>query len=153
MQEKTDPVGVASPPQCVRDRDQVIVVDPDEIVTLDDFLKLGRKVIVDPEIPAEVPERKLGEVEPIVQYRPQHPIGETVIVFLIIMLSQIGDDVFDVLVLDGSHSQLVLRSNLPAPSKPHATVVLQRRPQRHFEPAGALGAIAGGNRNTIGYDR
>jgi hypothetical protein len=69
------------------------------------------------------------------------------------MFSQIGNDVFDVLVFDGSRSELVSRSDFPAPAEPHAAVVLQRRPQRHLKPAGALGAIAGGNRNTIGYDR
>src|SRR5262249_47378338 len=65
----------------------------------------------------------------------------------------IGDDVFDVLVLDGSRSELVLRSDFSAPSEPHASVVLQRRPQRHLEPAGARRAIPGGNRNPIGDDR
>jgi hypothetical protein len=68
------------------------------------------------------------------------------------MFSEIGNDVFDVLVLDGARSQLVLRSDFPTPAKPHAAVVLQRRPQRHLKPASALSAIAGGNRNTIGYD-
>jgi len=152
VEEKPDPVGMASPPQGVGDRDQVIVVDPDQIVIRDDFLEFGRKVIVDPEISAEVPPRKLGEVQPIMQDRPQHPIGETVIVFLKLVFSQVGDDVFDVLVLDGSRSELVLRSDFPAPAKPHASVVLQRRPQRNLKPAGARRAIPGGNRNTIGYD-
>src|SRR5262249_20707653 len=109
-------------------------------------------VIVDPEISGEVTSRKLGEVEPIMQNRPQHPIGEPVIVFLIVMLSQIGDDVFDVLMFDGPRSELVSHSDFAAPSEPHAAVVLQRRPQRHPKPAGALGAIAGGNRDPIGYD-
>src|SRR5712692_4918249 len=153
MQEKPDPVGMAPPPQRVRDRDQMIIMDPDQIVMRDDFFEFGRKVIIDAEISAEVAPRKLGEVQPIMQNRPQHPIGEPVIVFLIIMFSQVGDDVFDVLVLDGSRSQLLSRSDFSAPSEPHASVVLQRRPQRHLKPAGALGAIAGGNRNPIGYDR
>jgi hypothetical protein len=153
VQEESDPVGMAAPPQGIRDRDQVIVVDPDKIVILDDFLQFGRKVIVDPEISAEVSPRKLGEVQPIMQDRPQHPVGEPIIVFLIVMFSQVGDDVFDILVFDGSRSKLVLCSDFPAPAEPHASVVLQCRPQRHLKPAGALGAIASGDRNTIGYDR
>src|SRR2546427_9386923 len=128
-------------------------MDPDQIVILDNFFEFGRKVIVDPEISGEVAPRKLGEVQSIMQNRPQHPIGEPVIVFLIIMFGQIGDDVFDVLVFDGSRSELVSRPDFSAPSEPHASVVLQRWPQRHLKPAGALGAIAGGNRNPIGYDR
>ena len=124
MQEKPDPIGMASPPQRVRNRDEVIVVDPDQIIIFDDFLEFCRKMIIDPEIPAEIPKRKLGKVKPIMQYRPQHPIGEPVIVFLIVVLGQICDDVFDVLVFDGTRSELVLRPNLSAPSKPHAAVVL-----------------------------
>jgi len=69
------------------------------------------------------------------------------------MFRQIGNDVFHVLVFDGSRSQLLSRSDLSAPSQPHASVVLQRRPQRHLKPAGALGAIAGRDGNTIGNDR
>src|SRR5262249_9313513 len=78
--------------------------------------------------------------------------GETVIVFLKLVFSQIGNDVFDVLVFDRSRSELLLRSDFPAPAEPHASVVLQRRTQRHLKPAGARRAIPGGNRNTIGYD-
>src|SRR5262249_23800380 len=115
VQEKPDPVGMASTPQGVRDRDQVIIVDPNEIIILDDFLKFDREVIIDPEIPAEVPTRKLSKIEPIMQYRPQHPIGETVIVFLKLVFSEIGDYVFNVLVFDRTRSQLVLRSDLSAP--------------------------------------
>src|SRR5258708_19795232 len=64
-----------------------------------------------------------------------------------------GNDVLAVLVLEGSLWDFAPRSDFPAPAEPPAAVVLQRRPQRHLKPAGALGAIAGGNRNTIGYDR
>ena len=32
MKEKTDPIGVAAAAQCVRDRDEMIVVDPDEVL-------------------------------------------------------------------------------------------------------------------------
>src|SRR6266849_641000 len=102
-------------------------------------------MIVDAEISAEVSARKLGEVQPIMQNRPQHPIGETVIVFLIIVFSQIGDDVFDVLVFDGSRPQLLPRPDFSAPSEPNAAIMLQGRPQRHLKPAGALGASAGRN--------
>src|SRR5258708_21041796 len=84
------------------------------------------------------------------QNRPQHPIGETVIVFLKLVSGQIGNDVFDVFVLDGSRPELVLRSDFPAPAKPHASVVLQRRPQRHLKPAGARRPIAGGGPSTLG---
>src|SRR5258708_14182270 len=53
----------------------------------------------------------------------------------------------------GSVRRFVCAPGFPRPPEPHPSVVLQRRSQRHLKPAGALGAIAGGNRNTIGYDR
>jgi hypothetical protein len=97
MQKKSDPVGVAASPQRVGNRVQVVVVDPDQIVALDDFFELGREVIVDPEISAQIPTRELREIEPVMQDRPQHPICEAVVVFLMIILRQVGDGVFDVL--------------------------------------------------------
>src|SRR5262249_57880413 len=98
---------MSSPPQGVRDRDQMIVVDPDQIVLFEDFFEFGREMIVDPEIPAKVAARKLGEVQPVMQDRPQHSVGETVIVFLIVMFGEVGNYVFDVLVFEGSRSQLL----------------------------------------------
>ena len=149
MQEKPDPVGMAAPPQGICDRDQVIVVDPDEFVSRDDFFEFGREMIVDAEISAEVTARKLGEVQPIMQNRPQHPIGETVIVLLIIVFGEVGNDVLDVLVFDRSRPQLFPRPDLSAPSEPDAAIVLQRWPQRDLKPSGPPGAIAGRNRNAI----
>jgi hypothetical protein len=142
MQEESDPVGMPTPPQGVGDRDQVIVVDPDEIVILDDLFEFGREMKVDAEISAEVTPRKLGKIQPIMQNWPQHPIGETVIVFLKFVFGEIGDDVLDIVTFDGSRSQFILRADLSAPSDPDAAVAVQRRPQRHLKPAGALGAVA-----------
>src|SRR5262249_25855857 len=145
-----DSVGMAAPPQGIRDRDQVIVVNPDQVIFLEDLFEFGGEMIVDPEIATEVAARKLRQVQPVMENRPQHPIGEAVIILLIIMFRQVGDNVLDVLVFEGSRPQLVLGANLSAPPDPNSAVVLQCRPQCHFEPAGALGAIAGGNGNTIG---
>jgi hypothetical protein len=82
VQKKTDPVGVAAPSQRVRDRDQVIVVHPDQVVLPDYFFELGREMIIDPEISAEIPTRELGEIKPVMQNRPQHAVGEAVVIFL-----------------------------------------------------------------------
>ena len=67
VQEKPDPVGMAAPSQRVRDGDQMVVMNPNQIVFFDDFFQLGRKMIVDPEIAAEISARELAEVQPIMQ--------------------------------------------------------------------------------------
>src|SRR5215813_907219 len=102
MQEKSDPAGAPSPPQGVRDGNQVIVMDPDEIVVLNNFFELCRKMIIDPKISTEIPQRKLGEVQPIMQNRPQHTISEAIVIFLVVVLRQIGDNIFNILVPNGA---------------------------------------------------
>jgi hypothetical protein len=152
VQEKPDPVGVPAPPQGVRDGNQMIVVYPDQIVVFDDFFELGREMIIHPEIAAEIAAREFGEVQPVVQDWPQHPIGEAVVIFLKVVLRQVGDDIFDVLVPDGARFQPVRRSDIAAPAEPDTAVPVERRSQRDFETAGALGAVAGRNRNPVGND-
>jgi len=152
VQKKIDPVGVAAPSQRVRDRDQVIVVHPDQVVLPDYFFELGREMIIDPEISAEIPTRELSEIKPVMQNRPQHTVGEAVVIFLVVVVGQVGDGIFDVLVLDGMRFQLACCRDPAAPAKPDAAVPLKRRPQRDFEPACALDTIAGRNRNAVGND-
>jgi hypothetical protein len=84
MKEEADAVGMAATAQRVRDRDQVIVMDPDEVVGLDDLFELVGEKIVHPHVSGEITPRELGEIEPKMQDRPQHSVGETVVVFLII---------------------------------------------------------------------
>jgi len=139
---------MATASQRGRDRDQVVVVNPDKVVFDDDLFQLVGEVLIHPEIAAEIPARELGKIQPVMQYRPQHAIGETIVVFLIIFVRQIGDDVFDVLVLDGPRLQRlwrVRRRDLAAPAEPDATIALQRGPQRHFQTSGALRPFTGRN--------
>ena len=73
--------------------DEVVVVDPDDVVGPQDLGELGGKVLVHAEIAGEVAAGEFGQVDAIVQDRPQHPIGEAVVVFLVVLLRQVGDDV------------------------------------------------------------
>ena len=88
VEKEADPVGVAAASQRVGDRDQVIVVHPDQVVGLDDPLELGREMIVDPHVAGEVAPRELGEVEAEVEDRPQHPVGEAVVIFLVVVVER-----------------------------------------------------------------
>ncbi len=86
MKEKADPVGVAAAAQRVRDRDEVIVMDPDEVIGFDDLSELGCEMIVHSHVSGEIAARELGEIEPEMQDRPKHPVSEAVVVFLVVVL-------------------------------------------------------------------
>ena len=148
VQKESHAVGMAAPTQHRRDRDHVVVVDPDQIVFLDDLLELGGEVLVDAKVAAQIAAREFRKVEPVVQDRPQHAIGETVVIFLKIVAREVGDDIFDVLVLDGSRFPLA-GGDFAAPAQPDAAILLQSRPQSDLKSAGALCAVAGRNRNPI----
>ena len=149
MKEEADAVGMAAAAQRVRDRDQVIVMNPDEVVGFDDLFELGREMIVHPHISGEIAPCELREVQPEMQDRPQHPVGEAVVVFLVVVLGQIGDHVGDVLVADRVRLDIRARHGLAAPAEPDAAVALQSRAQSDFEAAGALGAVPAGDAHPI----
>ena len=79
----------------------MIVVHPDDVVGLQQIVQLIRKMRVDAPIAAEIAARKLREVEAIVQNRPQHPIGEAVVIFLIVGLDEVGHDIGQAAMLNG----------------------------------------------------
>jgi membrane glycosyltransferase len=70
VQEEADPVGVAEFSQRIGDRNEMIIMDPDDVVFGDDLCKLGREMLVHPEIAAQIAPREFGEIEPIMQDRP-----------------------------------------------------------------------------------
>jgi hypothetical protein len=70
------------------------------------------------------------------QDRPQHAVGKAVVEFLIVVLAQVNCRVGDVVVRDGFDGARCIFGDAAAPAKPQATVPLERRPNRNFEPAG-----------------
>jgi hypothetical protein len=149
MKEKADPVGVAAAAQRVRDRDEMIVVDPDQVIGLDDLFELGREMFVHAHISAEIPTREVGEIKPEMQDRPQDPIGEAVVVFLVVVLGEVGDHISNFFVRDRVQFDVRGRHDIAAPAEPHSPVTLQRRAQGDFEATGALCAIASRDTHSI----
>ena len=56
--------------QHLRKQNQVIIVDPDDIIRSNELRQLAGKMGVDSHIARQVAARELGEVEAIVQDRP-----------------------------------------------------------------------------------
>ncbi len=83
------------------------------------------------------------------QHRPQHPVGEAVVVFLIILFREIGHDVIVAVAAHRARLDLVLRGHAPAPAEPHAAVMLQRCVQRDFQSTRMGPATGVGHGNPI----
>src|SRR5689334_9213261 len=119
----------------------MIIVHPYDIIGPQQLFKMGSKILVDADISTKVASRKFGKVEPIMQNRPQHAIGESVVKFLIVILAQIDSRVSDVVVGDGLHSARHIFRNASAPAKPETAMPLERGSDRHFESTGPSATI------------
>jgi hypothetical protein len=100
VEEESDWVGVPTATQRFGDWYEMIVVDPNQIIFLDDLFELRRKMIVDLEISAEIPMRKLGEVQTVMQDWPQYPVGEAPVVFFVAFLRKVCDYIFAILMTE-----------------------------------------------------
>ena len=96
MQKKPDRLRDLQPPQLVGERDQMIIVHPDEIVGRAASAPRPARIAVDAQISGEVAPRKADQRRPIMKQRPQHAVGVADVVFLEIASRQVerrGGDV------------------------------------------------------------
>src|ERR1700688_1882026 len=151
MDEEADFVLVAAITQRLGKRDEMIVMHPHHVVGLEKLLQIAGEKFIHPIITAEIAAREFGEIEPVMQYRPQHAIGKAVVEFLVIVLAQTDSDVGNVVALDGLGRLRIVIRNASAPAEPDAAAPSQRGTDRYLEPAGPRPAIR--NANAIGdYD-
>ena len=154
VQEIADAVPVAARAQRLGERDQVIVVHPDEVVGPQQLVELVGEMLVDAHVAGEIAAREFGLIEAIVQDRPQHPVGEAVVVFPVVVGAEAGHHVVDIVVMDRRGlGRLALARDLAAPAEPDALPVTQRRLDGHLEAAGPAAGLAVRHRHAIGdYD-
>src|SRR4051812_50216888 len=86
------------------------------------------------------------------QDRPEHTVGETVVVFLEISAREIGGDIGDAAMLDLAERLFALRTRPPAPTEPEALVALEERADHDLQAARARTGIPVRDGNAIGYD-
>src|SRR4029077_3633847 len=86
MEEEADPVLVAKLAQRLGERYQVIVMNPDQIVGLDQLMQLPGEGVVDPQVSAEIAMSEFGALELIMQDRPQHAVRKPAVIFLVVLL-------------------------------------------------------------------
>ena len=70
VEEVADPVLMPAIAQRLRERHQMIVVHPDDIVGPQQLVELAGEILVDANIAGQIAARELGEIEPIMQNRP-----------------------------------------------------------------------------------
>ena len=87
VEEKSDRVAVAARAQLASEQHQMIVVHPDDVVLLEQRAQAVGEHAIDPHVAAGVGARILLQVDPVVKDRPQHAVGEAVVIFLDVVLS------------------------------------------------------------------
>ena len=85
VQEETDPVGAAQRAQFSGERDQVIVVHPQNVVFLQQRQQLASEQLVDAPVARDVAGVEVGEVEPVMEDRPEHAVGVARVVGVVIL--------------------------------------------------------------------
>src|SRR5688572_24891825 len=117
-------------------RNQVIVVNPDEIVGPQQGQKLARKLSVDVLVCIALLRTKAELAGHVVKYRPQGAIRETVVVALEFLATKLHRDVGDAIAhLNIRLSRLTI-SQLAVPSEPHPAAVSQCGQDSDCETAG-----------------
>ena len=149
MIKEADLVGKAQLAQELGHRDEVIVLDPDDVGRLQQARKTPGELLVDAEIGIDVAAREIGEIEPVVAHRPEHAIGEPVIIFVDVAAREVGDRVVDVTVALLVERWLGLGRGLAGPAEPQAAGALERGAERDGETTGA-GRAGRGDGDAIG---
>ena len=70
---------------------------------------------------------------------PQYPVGKAIVVFLIIRLGEVGDDIRQATTVNGLGRNISVRGDLSAPSEPNTWMLLQQG--AHHSLVSKLGRI------------
>ena len=155
VQEEADPVSAAQRAQLRGQRDQVVVVHPDDVVVAQQRLELAGEDLVHAPVTRDVARVEIGQVQPVMKHRPQHAVRIAHVKGLVV-----GPTEVDRHQLHGAgllRAQFTLPigaarrvfDDLSAPAEPEAAGVAQHVAQRDGQPArGGLARIG----NAVGDD-
>ena len=149
VQEEADPVRGAHAAQLLRAGDEMVVVDPDEVVAPDVGHHRVGETRVHPEV-APVVEPIVGGVpHPVVEERPERTVGVAVVVLVVVVRGEVdGGDGEAVHLPEGDGARAF--AHLPAPAEPQPGMAPEGRvhgdreaalrpavlPVRHAHPVG-----------------
>ncbi len=150
VEEEADPVLEAARAQPLAQRDQVVIVDPDDVVGLDQRGDRLGETLVDPLVALAGLALVFGQVDAVVEQRPQRRIGIAVVILLDVLRLEVDRRDGDAVVLlisdlAGEFGHLFAR-----PAEPDALLLAQRGAERPGKPALRARRPAGlGHRDTI----
>ncbi len=155
VEEKAQTVFKTTITQALAQRHQMVVMHQDQVFRLDQRRHRFGKTGVHPRIAAGKIARDLGQVEPVMEQRPQGAVGETVVIFIYILGFQVdrrGCNPVFALEADMAGKLVGL---LARPAEPEAVALAQRRrqrdrksaPVRAFTRLGSLHPVGNGNQS------
>ncbi len=117
------------------ERQEVIILHPDDVVLLDQRKEAVRELLVDAFIAATEFILIFGKVDAVVKERPQRAVGIAVVIFLDIMgfeVDRCGGE-----AVDAFHRELAgeLFDLVSRPAEPYPAAFVQRRAHRDRKPA------------------
>ena len=127
MQEEAHPVDASAPAQASCDRNEMIVMRPDNVGRTQNLDETLGKLLVHAKITRGVAGAQIGEIEAIMADRPKHLVGEADVIFVDIAARKVGHSIAD--GPEGSHMQggIEFLAHSARPPEPDAASRLERR--------------------------
>ena len=152
VQVKADRIEPSARAQFSRQRHQVVVVHPDDVVVLDEEVERVGEATIDAHVAAPVGARIFLQIDAIVKDRPKHPVRQSLVIFLEIDVREVDDGVGDAIALQEARLRRRFVGDVAAPTEPDARSVSQRRFHGDRQAAGHRLLAFGGERDTVRYD-
>ena len=143
-------VAAAPRPELAAEHHKVIVVYPDDVVVPEQRAQPVGEHAIDAQVAAGVSAGIFLQVDAVVEDRPQHAVGEAVVILLDIVFRQVDENIVDLVHLDRLRLADRLLGDLAAPAEPHPAAILERGLDRDRHPPGQWRARRVGYGDAVG---
>ena len=141
VKEEPDPVLEAQPAKLHRERNEVIIVDPDHVVRPQERSQRLREDAVHPEIAFRFGAVDLKEVQTVMADGPERPIGEASVIEVVVAPGEVQNSERDLAGLNQVGGGRRTIDGLSGPAEPEPALLLQRPFERDREPACTGGPV------------
>ena len=152
VKEKSDGVAMAARTQFPSKQHEMIIVHPDDVIFPEQRAQAVSEHAVDTDIPAGVSAGIFLQIDPVVKDRPQHAVGETVVIFLNVVLRQINEDIRHLVDINDLRRPVRLLRDLAAPPEPHSVAIFERSLYRNRHSPCERGPGRFRHRHAVGDD-
>ncbi|MCY1533345.1 hypothetical protein D9M68_686670 [compost metagenome] len=139
VQEEADALLAAHGAQLGGQRHQVVVVDPDDVVVLQQRHQLAREQLVHAPVAADEAGIEMRQVQAVVEHRPEHVVAVAQVVAVVVFAAQVERGqrhLAGLLLVHLAFARGPAFDDLPAPAEPQAAALLQALAQGHGQAAG-----------------